>query len=49
MQIHGPWVGSLCGAGIACTRSELLDPETNLRAAMFVYGEQGWGAWATYR
>jgi soluble lytic murein transglycosylase-like protein len=49
MQIHGPWVGSLCGAGIACTRAELLDPETNLRAAMFVYGAQGWGAWTTYR
>lgn len=49
MQIHGPWTGALCQAGIACSRQELLDPETNLKAAFFVYGAQGWGAWTTYR
>lgn len=47
MQIHGTWVGALCGAGIACSRQELLDPETNLKAAKFVHGAQGWGAWST--
>jgi len=48
MQIHGSWVRALCGAGIACSRQELLDPETNLKAAFFVYGAQGWGAWSTF-
>jgi Lysozyme like domain len=48
MQIHGTWVGALCNAGIACSRQELLDPETNLKAAFLVYGAQGWSAWSTF-
>lgn len=48
MQIHGPWVGALCSAGIACSRAELLDPSVNLRAAFYVYGVQGWRAWMAY-
>ncbi|HVE28362.1 MAG TPA: transglycosylase SLT domain-containing protein [Sporichthya sp.] len=48
MQIHGTWVPALCRAGIACNRRDLLDPETNMLAARFVFEAQGWQAWATY-
>lgn len=48
-QIHGPWVGALCRAQIACTRQELLNPQVNAYAAAYVLGVQGLSAWATYR
>lgn len=47
-QIHGSWIGALCAAQIACTRAELLNPQTNARAARYVFERQGWTAWATY-
>lgn len=44
-QIMPMWVDDLCRAGIACTRSELLDAHTNLDAARYVFEVQGWSAW----
>jgi len=45
-QIMPMWLNDLCRAGIACTRSEMLDAHTNLAAAKYVLDVQGMGAWA---
>lgn len=45
-QIHASlWLPMLCHAGIACTRDDLLDPQTNLRAARFLYERAGFSPW----
>lgn len=45
-QIHAPiWLDDLCSAAIACSRSDLLDPATNLDAAAYVWAVQGADAW----
>lgn len=46
-QIMPQWLPTLCGVGIACTRSDMLDAHTNLAAAKYVFDVQGWQAWAT--
>lgn len=49
-QIHASlWLPALCRAGIACTRLELLSAGRNLDAARYVFGVQGWAAWAATR
>jgi len=45
-QILPMWLPSLCGAGIACTRDDLLMPEANLDAAAYVFAIQGPQAWS---
>ena len=45
-QIMPFWLTDLCQAGIACTPDDLLRPDTNLDAAQFVFGLQGWAAWS---
>ena len=45
-QIMPFWLRDLCPAGIACTPADLLDPQTNLDAAAYVYSVQGPQAWS---
>ena len=45
-QIMPSWLTTLCQAGIACTPEDLLQGSTNLDAARYVYGLQGWAAWS---
>ena len=45
-QIMPSWLTTLCQAGIACTPEDLLQGSTNLDAAQYVYGLQGWAAWS---
>jgi hypothetical protein len=47
-QVMPSWIGTMCALGIRlCTRSELLDPYTNLDAAAHIYDVQGPDAWVT--
>jgi hypothetical protein len=46
-QIMPQWIAALCGQHIACSRAQLLDVDTNLAAAAYVFQIQGWQAWAT--
>jgi soluble lytic murein transglycosylase-like protein len=48
-QIMPFWLTDLCEAGIACTPEDLLQSGTNLDAAEYVYGLQGWAAWSPTR
>ena len=48
-QIMPFWLTDLCQAGIACSPDDLLRPDTNLDAAQFVFGLQGWAAWSPTR
>jgi hypothetical protein len=41
LQIMPMWAGP-CGGG------SLFDPWFNLSCGLYVYGQQGWGAWSTY-
>ena len=45
-QIMPFWLTDLCQADIACTPDDLLHADTNLDAARYVYGLQGWAAWS---
>ena len=41
----GAWGQQLVDAGIVGSHTDLFDPVTNAKAALFVYKKQGWAAW----
>ena len=44
-QINYIWDKQLMAAGIIRSRSDLMNPATNARAAKYVFDKQGWPAW----
>ena len=43
LQIHGTWLPTLCGLGIACAGADLFNPQTNLHAARLLFELDGFG------